>query len=79
MKSNFKLIKTIPTLDATGHIYKDKKRDCFVFIDKNGVMDIEEEKDILIIKKYERALDKKNQKQVVPLLKEMQFYDFFCT
>ena len=26
MKSNFKLIKTIPTLDATGHIYKDKKR-----------------------------------------------------
>ena len=69
MKSNFKLIKTIPTLDATGHIYKDKKRDCFVFIDKNGVMDIEEEKDILIIKKYERALDKKNQKQKIIKIK----------
>lgn len=69
MKSIFKRIKTTPTLDSEGHIYHDKKRDCYIFINENEVMDIQEEQEILIIKKYEKSLDKKKQKQKIIKIK----------
>ena len=68
MKSNFKAIKINPELDKEGRFYLDKKRNCYVFINDDVVMDVIDKKDILTIKKHEKCMDKKNQKQKMEII-----------
>ena len=68
MKSNFKAIKINPELDKEGRFYLDKKRNCYVFINDDVVMDVIDKKDILTIKKHEKCMDKKNQKQKIEII-----------
>lgn len=69
MKSNFKKIKTNSELEKDGRFYFDKKRNCYVFINDNIVMDVIDTDKILIIKKYEKCMDKKKQKQKIEIIK----------